>query len=131
MKKLMIAALAAALTLCPMVAYADATPTPTPTPTPTFTPFTCPEYKVPGWLDENGNPTSCVDNSPCPGLVPPACLPVAEPAKPIVTDKELAYTGPVDGWLAFPGGAVLIAGGLLLWIDRGLVSVTLKSQGKK
>lgn len=30
------------------------------------TTYTCPEGKAPGWLNEHGEPTSCVDNNPTP-----------------------------------------------------------------
>lgn len=31
-----------------------------------ITTLECPDGKVPGWLDENGNPQGCVDNNPTP-----------------------------------------------------------------
>lgn len=50
-------------------------------------PLTCPPGTVPGWLDENGQPTSCVSDDPCPGqiVVDGMCvdaLPAVEPAAP-------------------------------------------------
>lgn len=45
----------------------------------------CESWEVPGWLNEEGDPTSCVDNAPCPevreGLPCPADIPtpVEEP----------------------------------------------------
>ena len=38
---------------------------------PSAPPLECPEGKAPGWLDEDGEPTSCVDDNPGPGPVPP------------------------------------------------------------
>lgn len=34
--------------------------------------FDCPVNKVPGWLDENGEPQGCVDNNATPLVVPEA-----------------------------------------------------------
>lgn len=59
MKKTLLAvALVASLALPASVAVtasADGTPSTT---------ITCPKGKAPGWLDEHGNPTSCVDDDP-------------------------------------------------------------------
>lgn len=62
--------------------------------------FTCEEGTVPGWIGEEGIPTSCVDNHPCiatdtvdwncnPIVVPvpapePAPIPVVEVPAPVV-----------------------------------------------
>lgn len=63
-----------------------------------FDPASCPPGTVPGWLDENGVPTSCVGDHPCPeymdtvpptgpcpgdpGYVAPAPDPAPAPAAP-------------------------------------------------
>lgn len=43
----------------------------------------CESWEVPGWLNEEGDPTSCVDNAPCPevreGLPCPADIPAEGP----------------------------------------------------
>lgn len=49
----------------------------------TTTTLECPPNKVPGWLDEHGNPQGCVDNNPTP-LQPKPEIPVEEtPTAPI------------------------------------------------
>lgn len=59
----------------------------------------CETWQLPGWLDEQGNPTGCVDNAPCPeareGLPCPADIPVVEPVAPVVTPVEAPVT-PVE-----------------------------------
>lgn len=55
----------------------------------------CPEGTVPGWLDEFGNPTSCVGDEPNPGgwtpMPSPSPLPPAESPTPVVA--EPTFTG--------------------------------------
>jgi hypothetical protein len=49
------------------------TPSPDPAPSePAYTPpvLHCEPWQVPGWLNEHGDPTSCVNNSPNPGEEP-------------------------------------------------------------
>lgn len=96
----------------------------------------CGEWEVPGWLNEHGDPTSCVSNHPCPGLEAPACgqeppvvvtpdLPVEEtpveetPADPVVEEEvatgepqELAETG-FDSLALYLAAGLVLAGGLL------------------
>ncbi len=49
---------------------------PTPTPTPPEPPvLNCPPGTVPGWLDEQGNPTSCISDNPTPGSEQPSSTP--------------------------------------------------------
>ena len=86
-------------------------------PTPLPTDYTCPEGTVPGWLNEEGQPTSCVSDSPVleptpapaptrtvdpnqPELIPPIgiCLNDCSTEQPTQPD-ELAPTGPVDALL--------------------------------
>lgn len=70
----------------------------------------CPPNKVPGWLDENGNPQGCVDNNPNP-LQPKDEIPVVDapapetvetvsPTPAVLVDtaapNELAVTGGFD-----------------------------------
>lgn len=86
-----IAALGFALTAAAVSpAFAeDATAEPAPTTAPSIE---CPHNTVPGWLDENGNPTSCVGDAPCPETetgdcpsdVPVAPTPSAIPVAPVV-----------------------------------------------
>lgn len=54
----------------------------------------CGEWQVPGWLNEHGDPTSCVSNHPCPGLEAPACIPTEEenPWNPEPTDPPTETT---------------------------------------
>lgn len=78
---------------------------PTPTPSPTLE---CPPGTVPGWLDENGNPTSCVGDDP-----QPTPAPVVEvPTSPDV--PHLAETGPVENDVLALIAAGLIVLGVLL-----------------
>lgn len=106
-------------------------------------PLDCPEGTVPGWLDEAGNPTSCVGDLPDPGAEPtteptpepePTEAPepeqgigepdsvTATPAAPIqpVTKadppKKLAVTGADDvpWWLPMAAGASILLGASLL-----------------
>lgn len=85
-------------------------------PTPLPTDYTCPDGTVPGWLNVDGLPTSCISDLPLveplpertvdpnqPELIPPIDIcpidcgiehPVAPP-----TPNELAVTGPIDALL--------------------------------
>lgn len=94
----------------------------------TVPPLECPPNKVPGWLDENGNPQGCVDNNPTPGQpkpdnpqvvpeqpaidVPPAIEQVT--AQPVATHDELALTGAGDMTGVALGALVLLAAGAAL-----------------
>jgi len=84
-----------------------------PVPAPLF----CPPGTVPGWLDEHGAPTSCVNNDPHADWNPAGIPP------------ELAFTGPREdailGWLIVGGVAVSLGVGMVLvarrpreWRDR-------------
>lgn len=107
----------------------DATTCPVEQPAP-VPPLDCPEGKVPGWLDENGNPQGCVDNNPTP-LEPKPEPPVEKPGQviPVQPDitvpavietaaqaepMELAETGVADILGLALLAAVLIAGGVAL-----------------
>lgn len=65
--------------------------------TETYTPPTldCETWQVPGWLNEHGDPTGCVDNAPCPearkGLPCPADLPIADPTTTPVAVAPVPY----------------------------------------
>ena len=54
----------------------------------------CESWKVPGWLNEHGDPSGCVDNAPCPearnGLPCPADIPAPAPveAEPVESEPE-------------------------------------------
>jgi len=80
---------AAVLTLaCALVAgpaYATEYPDPLPLdPLPAIGAESCAPGTVPGWLNENGEPTACVSNHPCPGFDADACpLDVNPPADPM------------------------------------------------
>lgn len=98
---------------------------------PVIPPLDCPEGKVPGWLDENGNPQGCVDNNPTPlepkpenptpeqptQIIPeqpditvPEAIETAAPSEPM----ELAETGVADTLGLVMLAAVLAAGGIAL-----------------
>lgn len=51
----------------------------------------CESWEVPGWLNEHGDPSSCVDNAPCPevreGLPCPADIP-APVEEPVVVPVD-------------------------------------------
>lgn len=96
---------------------------PQPTPGPELTPPIaevpdCPPGTVPGWLDQSGNPTSCVGDDP---LVEPSPelgtpLDVYPPALPLDIPGELANTG-TDDWLQWSVAAlILVIAGVALWI---------------
>lgn len=83
----------------------------------------CPPNKVPGWLDENGNPQGCVDNNPTP--LEPKELPVLEEVPevvvevPVIVDhvpEELALTGTGDVVVGLLIGLALLAAGVVLFI---------------
>lgn len=75
----------------------------------------CESWQVPGWLDEQGNPTSCVDNAPCPearkGLPCPADIPGVETVTPPIEPSEapVAPTTPVEVVTVTPVEAPLVA----------------------
>ena len=96
---------------------------------PVIPPLDCPEGKVPGWLDENGNPQGCVDNNPTPlepkpenpgNVIPkPEPVPVPDAIEQVTTQPteqpaELAETGVADTLGLALLAAVLIAGGVAL-----------------
>lgn len=96
---------------------------------PVIPPLDCPEGKVPGWLDENGNPQGCVDNNPTPlepkpenpgNVIPkPEPVPVPDTIEQVTTQPteqpaELAETGVADTLGLALLAAVLIAGGVAL-----------------
>lgn len=96
---------------------------------PVIPPLDCPEGKVPGWLDENGNPQGCVDNNPTPlepkpenpgNVIPkPEPVPVPDAIEQVTTQPteqpaELAETGVADTLGLALVAAVLIAGGVAL-----------------
>lgn len=86
-------------------------------PTPLPTDYVCPEGTVPGWLNADGLPTSCISDLPLveplpkptptrtvdpnqPELIPPIgiCLSDCGTEQPTQPD-ELAATGPLDALL--------------------------------
>ena len=88
----------------------EPTPSPSPSPSPSPTPvLECPAGTVPGWLDESGNPTSCVGDDPQPTPIPTPTTEV--PATPNV---PLAETGPVENDILALIAAGLIVLGVLL-----------------
>jgi len=97
---------------------------PQPTPDPELTPPVaevpdCPPGTVPGWLDEFGNPTSCVGDDPLVEPSPEIGVPVDvyPPALPLDGARELANTGlGLDQWLTLLALAtMLIVVGWLAW----------------
>lgn len=85
----------------------------------------CPENKVPGWLDESGQPQGCVDNNPTPGIgkieeVPEQTTEV--PAQTVAVQAhptELAVTGgsSLESFGAVMLGGLLFLGALILVAD--------------
>lgn len=75
----------------------------------------CPTGTVPGWLDENGNPTSCVGDDPQPTTPPTPAVEV--PASPDV--PHLAETGPVETDVLALIAAGLVVLGAMLWAYAG------------
>lgn len=67
----------------------------------TYTPpvLNCESWEAPGWLNEQGDPTGCVDNAPCPearkGLPCPADIPVPAPAPEAPAPAPVAAPEPV------------------------------------
>lgn len=98
---------------------------------PVIPPIDCPEGKVPGWLDENGNPQGCVDDNPTPlepkptpeqpdnpqvvpeqpGIDAPATI---QPVTVQPAGDELALTGSADFTGIIMLGAVCLAAGAIL-----------------
>lgn len=84
----------------------------------------CPEGTTPGWLNEHGDPTSCVGDDPCPETVedgcPPPVTPPTEP--PVVTTSTLAHAG--DEGLTYGAVALslLLAGIALVLVRKRRVS---------
>lgn len=75
----------------------------------------CETWQAPGWLDEQGNPTGCVDNAPCPeareNLPCPADIPAVEPVIAPVTPSEAPVTPltPIEVLMEAPVEAPLLA----------------------
>lgn len=96
---------------------------PQPTPDPELTPPIaevpdCPPGTVPGWLDQSGNPTSCVGDNPLVQPLPELGTPldVYLPTLPLDIPGELANTG-TDDWLQWAVAAlILVIAGVALWI---------------
>lgn len=83
-------------------------------PSPEPTPLECPEGKVPGWLDEDGNPTGCVDDDPEFDEPEPTPEPApSEDPTPDPGDEELAETG-VDAWLVGLVAFLMAAAGIII-----------------
>lgn len=117
-------------------------------------PIVCPAGKVPGWLDENGQPTSCVDDNPTPNepaqqpdattpttdspaAVTPAAettqTPAAQEAAPTVqaapaqaTPMATAATLPKTGAGSFAGWCLLAGASLMLLGGVGLLLSQIK-----
>ena len=98
----------------------------------TCTPIvTCPEGKVPGWLDEFGNAQGCVDNNPTPPVKPeePATNPEQVTAPSVTTETVQAVTSTEPPTLAVTGeaemfsitllGAALLIAGASIFMGRG------------
>lgn len=93
--------------------------------------YSCPEGRVPGWMDENGVPQACVDNSPNPvqpeeAMVVPEAPEIEVPeviesvgATPEYVDAgvtELAETGSVDVITGLLLGIALVTSGVVMFI---------------
>ena len=81
-------------------------------------PLDCPPLTVPGWLDETGEPTSCVSNHPCPGFDAETCTvddngPELHPEPLPLETSAPVPTQPLPDELAETGAA----------LDSGLVLV--------
>ena len=100
-------------------------------------PLVCGPDQVPGWLNEHGEPTSCVSDHPCPGLDAATCEPlIVDPPEdapdaavsvnppveyaPVTAQpelpRELAMTGPVDSLGVGLGAALIIVVGFALLV---------------
>lgn len=84
----------------------------------------CPENKVPGWLDESGQPQGCVDNNPTPGIgkieeVPEVPGVPAQTVEAVAHPTELAVTGgsSLESFGAVMLGGLLFLGALILVAD--------------
>ena len=99
----------------------------------------CPPLTVPGWLDENGQPTSCVSDHPCPGFDAETCAiddneaeefppplpldPLPDSGEPVTIQPDpapdlLAETGPLETGLALVLAVAAIAVGARLALGR-------------
>jgi len=80
-------------------------------------PLDCLEGTVPGWLDESGQPTSCVGDDPLVEPSPELGIPQDVFPSPLPLDV-LANTGPVDdlaAWIALACGLMLA--GWMVWVN--------------
>lgn len=90
----------------------------------------CEAWQVPGWLNEHGDPTSCVGDHPCPGHEHDNCpLPPADGEEPVTPDEAavgpyqtheriLPVTGTDNLWLAPVGAALVLLGITAFFIGR-------------
>ena len=85
----------------------------------------CPPDKVPGWLDEHGNPQGCVDNNPTPGQ------PKEEPGNTIPENPEIAVPDPIESITTSPMSSpdMLAETGGVDPLMAGLLAVTLLFSG--
>jgi len=101
--------------------------------------YECPPYTVPGWLNQDGLPTACVGDHPCPGFDPVTCeapadeFPPALPLDPLPTEnaapvvvqpvpRELAETGPAQVVEPFAWAVAILLMGVIVFVasrDRG------------
>ena len=85
----------------------------------------CPPDKVPGWLDEHGNPQGCVDNNPTPGQ------PKEEPGNTIPENPEIAVPDQIESITTSPMSSpdMLAETGGVDPLMAGLLAVTLLFSG--
>ena len=85
----------------------------------------CPPDKVPGWLDEHGNPQGCVDNNPTPGQ------PKEEPGNTIPENPEISVPDPIESITTSPMSSpdMLAETGGVDPLMAGLLAVTLLFSG--
>ena len=85
----------------------------------------CPPDKVPGWLDEHGNPQGCVDNNPTPGQ------PKEEPGNTIPENPEIVVPDPIESITTSPMSSpdMLAETGGVDPLMAGLLAVTLLFSG--
>lgn len=103
--------------------------------------YVCPDGTVPGWLNIDGLPTSCVGDLPLVEPLPerevnPTPIPAMPPAPfedgelgtpqdvtphthvEVPSQRELAETGPVDPLTVLLFGSIVLSAGVATWLTR-------------
>lgn len=108
--------------LCLALAVLGAAPASAEEPMPAPT-LDCPHNTVPGWLDDEGNPTSCVGDAPCPETETGDCPEVAATPAPIVAPVIVPEVVPVDVPVVEPAPTLVLAEtGPDAWTLAGLLA---------